>query len=351
MAFAWMTGSTTGAINGWVADNTGAVLPGVIVTLSSPALMGTQTSVTDAQGLYRFPSVPPGEYRLVYELTGFMRLVREGIRVGSSAGTQSGYSAYGTTRQNRPVIEGMLMQQINTGSSGATFYYDYGSFGEISVNAAANGADMPTPGIQMQFISKSGGNEFHGGVYADYENQNIQSHNITAGQVTRGARDSEADRLFAYRDLNVDAGGPFKNGWVGNHNFKFGGAGYRDTGTEYWTSGWPGSLVMVFNNGVPIEVYTFLTPQVSSNGLWVYSAYANDNWNAGSRLTLNIGARFDRYRSFLPAQDWPASRFHPVAEQFGAVDNVNIRDLWAPRPGRAFSGHSRLCLHALRGSA
>jgi hypothetical protein len=53
---------TTGGINGTVVDNTGAVLPGVTVTATSPALMGVQTAVTNETGNYRFPSVPPGVY-------------------------------------------------------------------------------------------------------------------------------------------------------------------------------------------------------------------------------------------------------------------------------------------------
>ena len=53
---------TTGSINGSVADNTGAMLPGVTVTATSPAMMGVQTAVTNEGGNYRFPSLPPGVY-------------------------------------------------------------------------------------------------------------------------------------------------------------------------------------------------------------------------------------------------------------------------------------------------
>jgi outer membrane receptor protein involved in Fe transport len=75
-------GSTTGAINGTVIDNTKAVLPGVTVTVSGSAMMGKRTVVTGADGAYRTPTVPPGDYTLVFELAGFATLTREGIRVG-----------------------------------------------------------------------------------------------------------------------------------------------------------------------------------------------------------------------------------------------------------------------------
>jgi hypothetical protein len=80
--------SSTGSISGQVTDESGAVLPGVTVSATSPAQMGTLTAVTNEEGMYRFPSVPPGEYKIQFELAGFTTLVREGIRVtlGFNAG-------------------------------------------------------------------------------------------------------------------------------------------------------------------------------------------------------------------------------------------------------------------------
>jgi hypothetical protein len=72
---------TTGAINGTVLDNTGAILPGATVSATSPAQMGVQTTVSNAQGIYRFPSLVPGTYTVLYELGGFSTLRREGIIV------------------------------------------------------------------------------------------------------------------------------------------------------------------------------------------------------------------------------------------------------------------------------
>jgi outer membrane receptor protein involved in Fe transport len=70
-----------GRINGTVTDNTGAVLPGVTVTASSPALIQQQVQVTGAEGDYRFIALPPGVYDVTFELSGFQTVKREGIRV------------------------------------------------------------------------------------------------------------------------------------------------------------------------------------------------------------------------------------------------------------------------------
>ena len=73
--------SSTGTIQGRVADAQGAVLPGVTVTATSPALIQPQTTVTSETGNYRFPAVPPGAYELTFELAGFNTLKRSGIAI------------------------------------------------------------------------------------------------------------------------------------------------------------------------------------------------------------------------------------------------------------------------------
>ena len=52
-----------GAIAGTAPDASGAVLPGVTVTLSNPGTIGgNQVTVTDARGTYQFPRLVPGRY-------------------------------------------------------------------------------------------------------------------------------------------------------------------------------------------------------------------------------------------------------------------------------------------------
>jgi hypothetical protein len=75
------TGQTFGELVGKVSDDQGGALPGVTITLSGPAVMGTQVAVANERGLYRFPAVNTGTYTLRFELAGFAPLVREGIVV------------------------------------------------------------------------------------------------------------------------------------------------------------------------------------------------------------------------------------------------------------------------------
>src|SRR2546430_132943 len=72
--------SSKGSIEGTVADETKAPLPGVTVTISSPALqVGKRDAITDATGHYRFVDLPIGTYAMQSELSGFRTFRREGL--------------------------------------------------------------------------------------------------------------------------------------------------------------------------------------------------------------------------------------------------------------------------------
>ena len=70
----------TSTLSGTVKDGTGGVLPGVTVTVSSPSQVGgTQTSITDSQGIYRFPALHPGVYQMEATLSGFKSMRRSDV--------------------------------------------------------------------------------------------------------------------------------------------------------------------------------------------------------------------------------------------------------------------------------
>jgi hypothetical protein len=67
-------------IAGVVRDTSGAVLPGVTVEASSPALIEkSRTVFTDTQGQYRIIALNAGTYRVTFALSGFKTVAREGI--------------------------------------------------------------------------------------------------------------------------------------------------------------------------------------------------------------------------------------------------------------------------------
>src|SRR5713226_6873338 len=72
---------TTGQVVGTVVDAQGGVLPGVTVSATSPQLQGTRAAVTDANGTFRFPTLPPGTYSIKADLAGFQPAAQENVTV------------------------------------------------------------------------------------------------------------------------------------------------------------------------------------------------------------------------------------------------------------------------------
>src|SRR5262245_52610929 len=74
------TARAQASISGLVQDSTGAVMPGVTVESSSPALIERARSVvTDSNGRYTIVDLRPGTYSVTFTLAGFNSVKREGI--------------------------------------------------------------------------------------------------------------------------------------------------------------------------------------------------------------------------------------------------------------------------------
>jgi hypothetical protein len=405
----------------------------------------------------------------------------------------SQFSAYGTTGLTAPTIEGINV----TGMNQFGFPLDYGAFAEVAAGAGAYGPEWMTPGVHLQFLTKSGGNAHHGTVVAAYEHRSWQSHNIDASQIALGAagnqavKPREANRLWHYHDVNADAGGFIKpdrvwwyasarhqgrsarqvlfpaeplestsssatakgtlrltdrqrvviygqrginrepirlagylfpattintsrestasqlvnglvwkgewntvirnhmfaevrvgqfivgraerpngtsprfedrslseasgghrdwqedrrndqvngaltfvtDGKLGRHHLTVGGDVQRMIDGQRWNRSFPGDVLHELRGGSPFQVYLFQAPSHSTSGIWLYEAYASDSWQVNRRLTLNLGIRFDRFRTFLPAQEHPAGRFNPSPRSYPAVDRLLAWNFAASRVG------------------
>lgn len=76
--------TNTGSIRGAINDPQQAAIPGVKVTATNTGTGASQSAVTSSAGIYTIPALPPGEYRLTAEMSGFKKLSRDGIRVETS---------------------------------------------------------------------------------------------------------------------------------------------------------------------------------------------------------------------------------------------------------------------------
>jgi hypothetical protein len=221
---------TTGAIQGVVRDSGGGVLPGVTVQATGP--VGNVVTVSDDRGEFRFPRLPSGRYTLSAVLDGFVtgesfvdltvgmtsrvefalavagiaeavevsaqslavdltssatatNISRERIDfiprgrdftdvVAQAAGAQNESQAGGISidgasgSENRFVIDGIDTTSPQVGTNAVPMRAEF--FEEIQVKSAGYAAEFggSTGGV-INAITKSGSNEWHGGVLADFQ--------------------------------------------------------------------------------------------------------------------------------------------------------------------------------------
>ena len=91
-------GRRTGAVRGTALDAQGLALPGVTVTVSSPALQGTRTAVTEVNGAFELRGLPPGEYEAVFFIGGFEEVVHVvTVPLGGEVGVNAVLAPAGVT--------------------------------------------------------------------------------------------------------------------------------------------------------------------------------------------------------------------------------------------------------------
>ncbi|MYI74557.1 MAG: carboxypeptidase regulatory-like domain-containing protein, partial [Acidobacteria bacterium] len=102
-------------VEGSVQDETGAVIPGASVTLTNADTGVAQETVTDERGLYLFPLVSEGTYRMAARVPGFTTTVVEDVRVGLNAATSIDFVVeIGQVTETVVVAASVAQSQLNT---------------------------------------------------------------------------------------------------------------------------------------------------------------------------------------------------------------------------------------------
>lgn len=97
----------------------------------------------------------------------------------------------------------------------------------------------------------------------------------------------------------------FKSGWGGSHNFKVGFDSSVDSlNNDIYVNQ---DINALFNNGAAYQVRAYNSPVSNKSIFHSYSIFAQDAWTIKRRLTLNLGVRFDHFRTFNPQQCSPTT--------------------------------------------
>ncbi|MBA3297614.1 MAG: TonB-dependent receptor, partial [Acidobacteria bacterium] len=261
----------TETLAGTVTDATGAVLPGVTVTVTSPALIGgTRSTTTDAGGSYRFPALAPGRYVVSSELASFKKWEQEvRLELGQTITVDPKMEVGGraetvTVRGESPTVDVKssaaqknltteVMEYIpftNRFGPGAMLlapgvnpnnYSAYGSGGSSSNAYMIDGVDVSDPeggtiwvfanhnwiqevqviglganaeyggftGVASNSLFRSGSNSFKGLFETLYENDKLTGGNITKELLAANPELTSATTDYI-TDSTAQIGGPIK---------------------------------------------------------------------------------------------------------------------------------------------
>jgi outer membrane receptor for ferrienterochelin and colicin len=113
-------GLPTGTLAGRVTAADGSAMPGVLVTVTSASLQGARTATSSETGDYNIPLLPPGEYKVTFELEGFLVPERE-IKVSAAQNVRLDAEMAPATMSEEIVVTGAY-ETISTAPQAATTY-------------------------------------------------------------------------------------------------------------------------------------------------------------------------------------------------------------------------------------
>ncbi len=247
-----------GRINGVVTDNTGAVLPGVTVSASSPALIQPQVQVTGGDGSFRFLALPPGVYTIDFELTGFNSVKRQDVRVVINQTLTVDMQMQVATLQETVTVTGASpVVDTSTTAMGTNFTKEL--LTEIPNARDIWAAMAQAPGIQMTAFDVGGSNTGNQSGFRSYgfdtQNQTrMEGIDTTEGTAANaGYFDFGSFEEFQVGGAGADSGA-FAGGAVLSISVKSGGDRFAGT----WYSDYIGESQLTDN--VPDYLRTANTP-------------------------------------------------------------------------------------------
>ncbi len=150
--------TTTGNVEGTVTDPNGAAVPSVTITLSGPNLVRQQTTTSDANGSYRFASVPPGRYTLdATPASGFDAYKQENVEVNLSRGTTANItlSLAGTSASVDVIATPEIDQATNTTGTNVSTEF----FSNIPTSRTVQGLYTIAPTVARSGLRDASGRE------------------------------------------------------------------------------------------------------------------------------------------------------------------------------------------------
>ena len=152
-----------------------------------------------------------------------MMIDREDVG-GSDAGQQSAYYGHGSSGGDQTWnVDGANITDYSA-LGAAPAYLNLASYEELQINYGNNDVRSQTGGVQINFVTKRGGNNFSGSFYMDAEDKNWQSKNFTTELKNQGFQPPGINRIYLY---GANFGGPL----IKDHAWFYGSWGIQDLHT------------------------------------------------------------------------------------------------------------------------
>src|SRR5579864_6108546 len=138
-------GIPTGTLTGHVISGEKAVLPGVTITVTSSALQGVRTVVSNANGDFLLALLPPGDYEVSFELEGFHK-VQKSARIAAAQTTNLDQVEMSLGGVSETIVVTSVAETISSSPQASTTITQ--SYVEkLPVSRALEESVMLTPGV------------------------------------------------------------------------------------------------------------------------------------------------------------------------------------------------------------
>lgn len=299
-----------GSLRGYIKDEQGGALPGVLVTATSPALIQPTTATTDAEGYYRLINLPPGTYTITAELSGFATFRREEILLRAGANYQVDIGMkIGTLTETITVAGDSPMLEVSKPSNVLNISGEFQR--ELPIQARRNWSDFleVTPGVHSRPFDDGSGRMVYFGHATEHFAHVIQlegaiASNYQDAQVTYVAMGADMIDETTVKTGGVDASAPMATGLNINVVTKSGGNTFKGSAAyAYQPFDWNGNNVdncsaalgcKPGSGGTPTTAYVRqfdggLGGPIKKDKIWFFGALRRANSQSGiSRTATNV---------------------------------------------------------------
>jgi hypothetical protein len=335
-------------ITGVVKDTSGAVLPGVTVEASSPALIEKTRSVTtDGTGQYRIVDLRPGDYTVTFSLSGFNTSKREGVKLeGSFVATINADLRVGALTETITVSGESPIVDVQ--SSQTTRTIESGTFAAIPSSRGYAAVTVLMPGISAQGADVGGvsGNAFsvfqaHGGRRNEGQ---VQINGLSAGWQGMGVS-GYVPEVGSAQEITFQVTGGLGEAATGGPQMnlvpKEGGNSFRGTLFVNYAGGWQGSNLDDQQRALGLRETNKLVKTWDFNPTFGGPIKRDRLWFFGTLrhfYTKNTVASIFNNRNAGDITKWT---YDPGSEQALAdnvTKNASIRMTWQASPRNKVSG-------------